>query len=50
MLYEHPDVFEGSGHIVYTDRTVEMIDEPEFTAIIDNLQNPDGTPFAPHRP
>ncbi len=49
LVYEHPGAFDRGGNVVYTDGMASFINEPEFTTLIDNLQNPDGTPFAPHR-
>lgn len=49
IIYEHPDIHKGGGHIVTADGTVEFVEHDELLEMLDGLTLPDGTPWAPHK-
>lgn len=49
VVYEHPDIHKGGGHIVTVDGTVRFVERDEFLDLLDELTLPDGTPWSPHK-
>lgn len=51
ILYEDPASTRGAGGcIVAANGLLTFLPEPQFTATIDALTLPDGTPWTPHKP
>ncbi len=49
VLYEDPLNHNGEGgHVVRLDGSVVFLNGPQFTAAIESLTLPDGTPWQPH--
>lgn len=48
VLYEHPDLFEGGGHLAYVNAEVRFIEEPDFSKVIAAFRDSQGNVFAPH--